>query len=94
MLLERVLKLHGVNVALERHLELSVLSLVDGAVERDGLTSLDMSFCSVEVRVAGHDVAFVYEIREQHVLCGTSLMCRYYILKASEPLYRLFQLEE
>ena len=94
MLFQSVFEFNGVDVALERHFQLCVLCLVHGAVECDGLASLDVSFGSIEVRVARHDVAFMHEVREQHVFGCASLVGRYHVIETCNPLDGIFKSEE
>ena len=60
-LCKNLLKLLRIYVTLERNLKLSILSLVNCAVYRECLTALDVTLCSVEVRVARHDIALFVE---------------------------------
>ena len=94
VLLQGALQLGRVNVALERYFELRLLGLVDGAVESGGLAPLYVALGSVEVRVARHYVAFVYEVREEHVLRRAALVGGYHVVEAREPRDGFLEPEE
>ena len=94
MFSQSLFQFHGVNITLERNLKLSLLGLIDGAVECNSLTAFNMTLGGVEVRVAGNDVTFVYKIRKENVLSSTALMCRDDIFETSEACDGLFQEEE
>jgi hypothetical protein len=94
MLLKGALQLGRVYIALERHFELGLLGLVDGTVQGDGLSALDVALGGVEVRVAGHDVALVYEVREEHILGRPALVGGNHVLETGQPLDGFLQPEE
>ena len=94
VLLEHLLQLLERNVALEGELELGVLGLVDGDVDGLGLAGLDVTLGGVEVGVTGNDVAFLHQIREQHVLGSTALVGGDDILEAEDALYHALELVE
>ena len=94
MLLKCLFEFLGVDVALERYLELSILGIINGAVQRNGLSALDMTFGGVEMRVSGNDSARCHKVAEEHILGSTSLMGRYDVAETSEPFNGIFQLKE
>ena len=74
VLLQHLLQLGEVDIAFERHLELGVVSLLDGHVDGEGFAALDVALGGVEVGVAGDDHAGLHQVAEQHVLSGTALV--------------------
>ena len=94
MLLKCLFEFLGVDVALERNLKLSILGIINGTVQSNSLSALDMTFGGVEMRVSGNDSARCHKVAEEHILGGTALMGRYDVAEACKPFYGVFQLKE
>ena len=94
MFLKHFLKFLWIDVSFEGSLKLSVLSLVDSAVDGKSLTGFDVALSGVEMGVSGNVVAFFYNSGEKHVLGCASLMSGDYMIKAGDACDCVLKLEE
>ena len=94
VVLEELLEVDEVHIALEWEFELGVLRLFDSYINGVCLACLDMPLGRIEMRIARDHLSLFHEVREEHILCRTTLVCWDNILKTSDTSDSVFQLEE
>ena len=91
---QNLLQLFKRNVALERHLFLSVLGIVAGYVYSLGMSALYVTLGGIEVSVARNHVAFLHQIGEENVFGSPSLVSRNHVVHSEDFLYHSLKLVE
>ena len=94
VVLEELLEVNEVYVTLEWDFELGVFCLFDGHVNCVCTACFDMTFGGVEVRVTRDDLPLFYKVREEYVLCSTTLVSRDDIVETRDAGDSVFEFEE
>ena len=83
-----------VKISFKRNFQLGIFCLVDRHIPSNSLTTFDVTFRRVKMRVTRYNITLFYKIREKYILGSTSLVSRDHVIESGQTGNHVFQVKE